>query len=53
MWNNVYGVLADNNALNWSYWDKWLWFISTTSFIIFIINLIIVASNKKINRIKL
>ena len=41
------GVLADNNALNWYYWNKWLWFILATSFTIFIINIIIVATNKK------
>ena len=41
------GVLADNNALNWIYWNKWLWFISATSFTIFIINIIIVMTNKK------
>lgn len=40
------GVLADNNAFNWSYWNKWLWFISATSFTIFIINLFIVINNK-------
>lgn len=41
------GVLADNNAPNWAYWNKWLWFISATSFTIFIINIIIVMANKK------
>lgn len=40
------GVLADNDALNWSYWNKWLMFIGATSFVIFIINLIIVLRNK-------
>lgn len=33
------GILADNNALNWNYWNKWLWFISAASFTIFIIKL--------------
>lgn len=41
------GVLADNNALNWSYWNKWLYFISACSLIIFIANTIIVVANKK------
>jgi len=44
------GVLADNNGLNWVYWDKWLWFISATSFTIFIINMIIVMTNKKVSK---
>ena len=44
------GVLADNNALNWVYWDKWLWFISATSFTIFIINMIIVMTNKIVSK---
>ena len=50
LWGLMFmGVLADNNAINWSYWNKWLYFISATSFIIFIINLIIVVTGKKNN----
>lgn len=50
LWGLMFmGVLDDNNAINWSYWNKWLYFISATSFIIFIINLIIVVTGRKNN----
>ena len=44
------GFLAYNNALNWDCWNRWLWFISATSFTIFIINIIIVMTNKKVSK---
>lgn len=46
------GVLADNNAPNWSYWNNWLWFISATSATIFIINIALTLIRKKENNLK-
>ena len=41
------GVLADNNALNWTYWSDILVGISVASLIIFILNVIVVIKKKK------
>lgn len=41
------GVLADNNALNWTYWNDILIGISIGSLIIFILNIIVVFKKKK------
>ena len=41
------GVLADNNALNWTYWNDILVGISIISLIIFILNIIVVVKKKK------
>lgn len=43
------GVLADNNALNWTYWNDILIIISIVSLIIFILNVILVVKKKKID----
>ncbi|MGG7059612.1 hypothetical protein ACQPUY_11785 [Clostridium nigeriense] len=43
------GVLADNNALNWTYWNDILIIISMVSLIIFILNVILVVKKKKID----
>ena len=40
------GVLADNNALNWTYWNDILIGISIISLIIFILNIIVVVKKK-------
>lgn len=42
-------VLADNNALNWTYWNDILIVISIASLIIFILNVILVVKKKKID----
>ena len=41
------GVLADNNALNWTYWSDRLVGISVASLIIFILTVIVVIKKKK------
>ncbi|MBE6053372.1 MAG: hypothetical protein E7212_05575 [Clostridium sartagoforme] len=41
------GVLADNNALKWSYWNDILVGISIASLIIFILTVILVIKKKK------
>ena len=41
------GFLADNNALNWTYWNDVLVAISIISVIIFIINIVVVVKKKK------
>lgn len=41
------GVLADNNALNWTYWNNVLVGISIISLIIFILNIVVVVKKKK------
>lgn len=41
------GVLADNNALNWTSWNYILIGISIVSLIIFILNIILVFKKKK------
>lgn len=41
------GVLADNNALNWTCWNDILIGISIVSLIIFILNIIVVFKKKK------
>lgn len=40
------GILADNNALNWTYWNDILIGISIISLIIFILNIIVVVKKK-------
>lgn len=42
------GVLADNNALNWTYWNDILIGISIISLIIFILNIIVVVKKKDV-----
>lgn len=42
------GVLADNNALNGHMWFERLWIISVVSFIIFILNVIVVFKEKRL-----
>ncbi|MDV4151659.1 hypothetical protein R0131_12570 [Clostridium sp. AL.422] len=41
------GVLADNNALNWTFWNDILIGISIVSLIIFILNIIVVVKKKE------
>ena len=41
------GILADNNAPNWAYWNETLKIISFISLIIFIIKLIVVFKKRK------
>lgn len=41
------GVLADNNALDHNVWFNWLLAISIGSFIIFVLNVIVVFKEKK------
>lgn len=41
------GVLADNNALNWSLWAKRLELISIISFIVFLLNAFLVFKTNK------
>lgn len=41
------GVLADNNALGHNRWFNWLLGIATGSFIIFVLNVIVVFKEKK------
>ncbi|MGG7144468.1 hypothetical protein ACQPVP_13565 [Clostridium nigeriense] len=43
------GVLADNNALNWTYWNDILIILSMVSLIIFILNVILVVKKRKID----
>ena len=41
------GVLADNNALNWTFWNDVLIGISILSLVIFILNIVVVVKKKK------
>ncbi len=41
------GILADNNALNWTFWNDILIVISILSLIIFILNIIVVVKKKR------
>lgn len=41
------GVLADNNALGHNGWFNWLLVISIGSFIVFVLNVIVVFKDKK------
>ncbi len=43
-----FGVLADNNALNYNIWLNRIELISFASLVIFILNVIVVFKNKKI-----
>ena len=42
-----HGVLADNNAVNWNVWSNRLVVISIVSFVIFILNIIVIFNKRE------